>query len=118
MTEPIKQTMRIILLLLLFQFVAPVFISVVTLGADTNEDFKCAYHEQHNSIVIPQLLKETDETDSKEESLVVNLITLIDFTDHVSVLTESHETKITPINFRDQFDLLPPLFTLHRAFLI
>ena len=120
MTGSSKQhIMRIVLVALLFQFVSPVFLSVVTKGNNLcEESHGVTIHPQHSSIIAPQLLKEKDETESKLEELTINLVTLIDFTNQSSALTESHNTKIIPLVFSQRFDHQPPLFTLHRVFII
>jgi len=114
-----KQVMRIVLIALLIQFVSPVFLSVITQGTNPIHNIYPSLHAHHCSVVIPQLLKEKDESDSKVDGdATINYVALIDFTDHTSVLTQYHTYKITPFIFRDRFDHHPPLFTLHGVFII
>lgn len=111
--------MRIVLLALVFQFVSPVFMSVVTqAGIESDEHHGFTLHAQHSSIFIPLLLKEKDETEHKEEAPIINFFALIDFTDHAFVLTELHSIRLTPFAYHNRIDHHPPLFTLHRDFRI
>jgi hypothetical protein len=109
--------MRIVLALIVFQFVAPAFLSVVTQGAEPKREIS-GYHAPHSSIIVPVLLKEKEETEVKAENFNIGFVPLIDFTDHSLVLTELHETKFTPFVYRDRYDDHPPLFTLYNIFLI
>lgn len=118
MTGSPKHIMRIVIIALLFQFVSPAFFAVITQGADIRENDRATIHTPHSSIVIPQLLKEKDETEKNDDDFTINLVALIDFTHHSFVLTKSHESKFTPFVFHDRIDHHPPLFTLHRTFLI
>lgn len=111
--------LRLVLLALLIQFSSPVFFSVVAAGTSlTSKEGKTTLHTDHTSIVAPLLIKEKDESESESFNLFVNLVALIDFTDHSFVLTESHCYKIIPLLFHNRFDPRPPLFTLFRVFLI
>jgi len=113
-----KNTMRIVLVLLLFQFIAPAFFSVVASDAEPDNE-TTSYHLEHNAIVIPMVLREKEETEeSWNLSVHIDLTPLIDFTDQCFVLTELHKTKFTPFAFRDRYDDKPPLFTLHGALII
>jgi hypothetical protein len=118
MTELKNTIMRFVLVLMLFQFIAPAFISVISQGADAEKE-TTNYHAEHSSIIIPLFLKEKEETEeSRADDSHFDLIPLIDFKDHSFVLTELHETKFTPFIYRDRYDFQPPLFTLHGAFII
>lgn len=111
--------MRIVLLALIFQVVSPVFFSVVTQAASFNkETYEITAGIHHTSIIAPLLLKEKDESETKIESVDMNFVTLIDFTDHTSALIDLHETKIIPFVFHDRIDHQPPLFTLNSVFII
>ena len=112
------KVMRFVLLLLVVQFISPIFLSVITPGASTVENNHPKLHAHHCSIVAPQLLKEKDETETKISEVAVEFVALIDFKDHSSVLEEFHTNKFTPFIFRERIDHRPPLFTLHRVFLI
>lgn len=118
MKTPIH-ALRLVLLALLIQFSSPVFFSVITAGTPLiDQQGKATLHANHTSIVAPLLIKEKDESETDTFNFLVNLVALIDFTDHSSVLTERHAIKIKPLGFRDRFDLHPPLFTLFGVFLI
>jgi hypothetical protein len=112
-----KHIMRFVLALIVFQFIAPIFVSVVAQGAELNRETS-GYHSPHNSIIIPMLLKEKEETEARAETFDIDFVPLIDFKDHSFVLTELHATRFTPFVYRDRYDDQPPLFTLYGAFLI
>lgn len=63
--------MRVVLVLTLLQFFAPVFFTVSAQGADASRE-KCDYHPAHNSIPLPALLKEKEETESPMHSIFSN----------------------------------------------
>jgi hypothetical protein len=109
--------MRVVLVLTLFQFFTPVFFTVSAQDADPNKEIG-GYHPTHNSIVIPVLLKEKEETESRVDDADTDFIPLIDFSDHSFVLAEHHASRLTPFVYRYRYDHQPPLFTLHGAFLI
>ena len=118
MTGTIKHIMRIVLVLIVFQFIAPAFFPVVSQGAEPNKETSC-YHPLHSSIIVPLLLKEKEENEeSVSDNSTIHFIPLIDFTDHSFVLTELHENKFIPFVYRDRYDYQPPLFTLHGSFII
>jgi hypothetical protein len=112
--------MRFVLVLMMFQFIAPAFI--IAIGqTDGSKEGISSYHMENNSIVFPLFLKEKEETE--EESIRFDdahfvLVPLIDFTSQSFVLTELHETKFTPLLHRERYDVSPPLFTLHSTYLI
>jgi hypothetical protein len=110
--------MRVVLVLTLFQFFAPVFFTVSAQGVDPAQE-KCDYHPAHNSIVLPVLLKEKEETELRAgDAGDTDSIPLIDFSDHGFVLAELHASKFTPFVYSYRYNQRPPLFTLHSAFLI
>ncbi len=109
--------MRLVLVIIIFQFIAPAFISVVAQDTQPSKETS-GYHAQHSSIIVPILLKEKEETEesTSDDFSHVDFIPLIDFTDHSFALTELHETTFTPfVNF---YDYQPPLFALHGAYII
>jgi hypothetical protein len=117
MTGIARQLMRIVLLALLFQFLSPAFF----IGDDIVDDHHgTVLHAHHSTIVVPQLLKEKDETEEYESEIIdlVAFFPLIDFSDHSFVLTQLHESKFNPLAFSNHIDRHPPLFTMHRAFII
>lgn len=121
MTGISRQLMRIVLLALLFQFLSPAFFSVITQSSGVVDDHHGGVlHAHHSSIVVPQLLKEKDETEEFKADILdlVDFFPLIDFTDHSFVLTQLHESKFNPFAFSDRIDGHPPLFTLYRVFII
>ncbi len=112
--------MRFVLVLMLFQFIAPAFINAVCQNDESQPD-TVAYHTENSTLIFPQFLKEKEETEEESSHLEdshFDLVPLIDFTDHSFVLTESHETKFTPLLYRDRYDVSPPLFTLHNSYII
>jgi len=109
--------MRIVLVLLVFQFTAPAFLSVSAQGTEPSQE-TCGYHPLHNSLVIPILLKEKEETESRCDDSFTDFVALIDFSDHSCVLAEFHASRFTPFVYRSRYDHRPPLFTLYGAFLI
>lgn len=121
MTGISRQLMRIVLLALLFQFLSPAFFTVITQSDSLIDDHHgVVLHAHHSSIVVPQLLKEKDETEEYKTDILdlVDFFPLIDFTDHSFVLTQLHESKFNRFAFSNTIDRHPPLFTLHRAFII
>jgi hypothetical protein len=122
MTGISRQLMRIVLLALLFQFLSPAFFTVITQssGGVVEDHHSVVLHAHHSSIVIPQLLKEKDETEEFKADVLdlVDFFPIIDFTDHSFVLAQLHESKFNPFTFSDHIDRHPPLFTLYRTFII
>lgn len=114
-----QHIMKTVLIALVIQVVSPAFL----LREHANPVFSSdpSLHTHHCSLIIPQLLKEKEESDSDkktDDNATTSFVALIDFTDHTSVLTQYHEYKITPFAFQDRFDHLPPLFTLHGVYII
>jgi hypothetical protein len=111
--------MRVVLMALLIQILAPVFLPIVTLAADIQNDH-VVLHAHHSPIVIPQLLKEKedDETGFSHDIWVTDYITIIDFSDHTRILTQSHESRFVTCSFSEHIDLHPPLYTLFGVYII
>lgn len=112
--------MRFVLVLMLFQFIAPAFINVVSQDGESQKGIS-TYHAESNTIVFPLFLKEKEETEeesSRFDDAHFDVVPLIDFTDHSFVLTELHETRFTTLPYRDRYDVSPPLFTLHNSYII
>lgn len=111
--------MRIVLVLTVFQFIAPAFLSVVSQGAEPGKETSC-YHADHSSILVPLLLKEKEENEEtvSDNFATIDLVPLIDFTDHSFALAELHENKFVPFGYRDRYDHELPLFQLHGSYLI
>src|SRR3990170_1059047 len=119
MTRASKEMMKIALLLMLFQFLAPAFLPIALQG--TSKLDKLVYHVQHNSIVAPLLLKEKEEKDEKEHEeffSISGLAPLLDLTAHSSNLTASHKGKGTYFSNEHRYDSGPSLFTINCSFLI
>jgi len=117
MNETRIHIMRFVLVLLLFQFIAPAFPSVDAQDSVPDRE-TCVYHKLQHSIIIPVLLKEKEETESRSDDSFTGVIPLIDFSDHSYVLAEFHTSKFTPFIYHDRYDHRPPLFTLHGSYLI
>ena len=111
-----KEIMKIALVLMLFQFLAPAFLPIVLQGT-SNRD-KLVYHAQHSSIVAPLLLKEKDEKEHEEFFSISGLAPLLDLTAHSSNLTASHKGKCTYFSNEHRYDSGPSLFTINCSFLI
>jgi hypothetical protein len=112
--------MRFVLVLMMFQFIAPAFMYIVC-QSDESQKGALTYHTENSTIVFPQFLKEKEETEEESTRFSdahFDFIPLIDFTDQSFVLTELHETKFTPLLYRDRYDVSPPLFTLHSSYII
>lgn len=110
--------MRVVLIALLFQILAPVFLPIVTQAADFQSDH-AVLHAHHCSLVLPQLLKEKEGDEAKVHYDVLGTdFLIIDFSDHTSVLTQSHESKLTSCSFSEHIDLHPPLYTLFSVYII
>lgn len=113
-----KALMRIVIILLLVQFVTPAF-ARVNGQADIAPHEKTSYKASHDEsgITISVLLKENSEEENKTHEYAPLLTAeLIDFTFLTTVLTEHHS------RFYWDFHILctthQPLFKLHRVFLI
>lgn len=109
-----KALIRVILLLLLAQFVAPAFVQV---SSQDPIHEKNSYKPQHDSgIALSVLLKESSEEKSEANQKSHFIQALIDFSFHAIALKQSHT------NFYSHFSnerLIPdPLFKLHCVFLI
>ena len=111
--------MRVALLAILVQVIAPLFFSVRTLdNAFQSSLTGCSIHAEKHSVNAPTLLKEKDETETEEQDFTVELIPLIDFSSMASVLSAHHDIRIIPFLFFNKINFQPPLFTLHRVFII
>ncbi len=108
--------MRIVLLLMLFQFFAPCFFSVVAHEAPNTRDTN--YDIQHSSIVAPLLLKEKDEKELDKTSFTSNQTPLLDLTIHGSNLEATHSCNSSYVSSDVFYDSHPALFTSYCTFLI
>lgn len=118
MPQIITQVMRVVLLVLLFQFAAPAFLSVATPGMSGVQNKSVCYHTHHNSLVIPLFLKEKEEKEKEGKQEGIKLTPLIDFSIHSLVLTESHEALLNHLPYQFRYDYQPPLFSLFCTFII
>jgi len=90
-----KQVVRIALMVMLFQFVCPAFMSIVVQQIPTSKEI--TFSVQHTSIVAPMLLKEKDEQENEEFLVISNSAPLLDFTSHTINLIASHDNKSAAI---------------------
>lgn len=110
--------MRLIVILLLVQFVTPAFARVNT-QAEISHREKNSYKASHDEtgITISLLLKENSEEENKPHDLTPLLTAeLIDFTFLTTVLTEHHSRFYWDVHALRHAP--EPLFLLHRVFLI
>jgi hypothetical protein len=118
MNRDTKNMMRILLVLLLFQFVSPSLFSIVTLGS-VSEDAKTVVTPAHSSIVTPVFLKEQEEREHEETyTKPYELTSYIDFCNHSLSHTVSQSIIYKEYNQQDKLSCHPPLFKLHSTFLI
>ncbi|HEY9046611.1 MAG TPA: hypothetical protein VIN08_11975 [Ohtaekwangia sp.] len=123
MTGVSRQFMRMVLMVLLFQFLSPAFFTIVTQRGNLQQDnHGISVHAHHSSIVLPQLLKEKDESETEFKASAVadilNFVPLIDFTNHSFVLAQLHTSRLRSFVFHDRINHQPPLFTLHSVYII
>jgi|GEM_PF-1862044 hypothetical protein len=86
-----KQIVRIVLLVMLFQFVGPSFLPITTQREAVSKETTIGI--QHTSIVVPVLLKDKDETENTETTSHPVLALLIDLSSHVINLSAAHDNK-------------------------
>jgi hypothetical protein len=112
-----RQIIRMALLLMLFQFLAPAFMPPAV--QDFLSDKITVIHPQHSSIVAPLFLKEKEEEEKEDGDFftVSRSAPLLDFTSHSFNLTASHGNKYSVFPQQHGFPQ-PPLFTLFCTFLI
>jgi len=110
-----KQIVRVALILLLFQFLAPAFLPMVV--QEIPADRETAFHPQHNSIVVPLLLKENDEKEHDDVFTSEGMPPLLDLAAHGVNLIASYQNKLTIVSAPDSYPQRP-LFTLFCTFLI
>jgi len=106
---------RIGLVLMVFQFLAPAFMPVVV--QEMPSDKVTAYHAQHNSVIAPMFLKEKDEKEHEEFFSITGSTQLLDLTSHSFNLAASHASR--QLIVQDDYRLPhQPLFSLFCTFLI
>lgn len=111
-----KSAMRIALALMLFQLFAPIVFPVM--GQENLNTNTLNYHAQHNSSVLPILLKEKEEKEYEESLSNENLILILDLSTHSANLTATHNFKSNHTRSNLSYALQPALFTRHCSFLI
>lgn len=110
-----KHIVRVALLVMLFQFVCPAFLSIVVQQIPTDKE--TSFSVQHTSIIAPMLLKEKDEQEGSEVLVDTKFAPLLDLSRHSSNLTASHKNKYSDFDEGDGLTQ-PPLFTMFCSFLI
>ncbi|MDH4298123.1 MAG: hypothetical protein OEV74_17735 [Cyclobacteriaceae bacterium] len=111
-----RQIVRIALVMMLFQFLAPSFMPL-TAHQTFNEKVN-AYNVQHNSIVAPTLLKEQDEKEGTDFTPASNPTQLLDLASHSFNLEASHKKKYCKFTEDEHGFLEPPLSILFCTLLI
>ena len=107
---------RMVLFVMLFQFLCPAFMPLVVQDIPTGKE--TAFHVQHTSIVAPMLLKEKDEKeDSDFFSVLAESTPILDLTSHSFNLTAAHGTKFSKFTEEKAFNR-PPRFALFCTLLI
>jgi hypothetical protein len=91
-----KQIVRVALILLLFQFLAPAFLPLVV--QEIPADRETAFHPQHNSLVVPLLLKENDEKEHDDVVTSEGMPPLLDLAAHGVNLIASYKNKLTIVS--------------------
>lgn len=115
MTGISKQIVRIALLVMLFQFVCPAFLPIVTQRDAVSKETTVSV--QHTSIVIPMLLKEKDEKENAEFSSDSDAAPLLDLSSHSLNLTAAHDNKHAEV-YEEHGVTHPPLFRMFCTLLI
>jgi hypothetical protein len=108
--------LRIVIFALLLQVLCPLFTTIASeypVAANT-----ATLHAEHHSVTAPVLYKEKEEGEERSEDFTVELVQLIDFTEHSYVLSDYHSFRISPLRYHHLIDYQPPLFALHGVFLI
>lgn len=106
---------RLVFAVLLFQFFAPAFLNTSIPKQETT----VSIHKSYEGIRFPVLLKEKDETESREDRHHgVSLPILIDFSHASLALRLTHELKFQLDSHDVRFNYSPPLHKLYRTFII
>jgi len=106
---------RLIFTVLLFQFFGPAFLNT---SIDRHES-TITIHKSYDGIRFPVLLKEKDETESREDRHhIFNPHILIDLSYVCRALTLTHELEFQLSSHDLRFNYSPPLHKLYRTFLI
>ena len=108
---------RIVLVLLLVQFLAPAFMPF----AEAEANDKATVCQSHNdSVQFPALLLESEEKEweSQQRMLELTLIPLIDFDTLSLTLTRFHTIRLTAYPIPGRVDYLPPVYLLNCIYRI
>ncbi len=111
-----KKIVKLALILILFQFFAPCFLPVTI--QEISPANSQSVHAQHNSLVVPFLLKEKDEKEHEGFSCESDLSPLLDLTIHSFNLTASHTSKNIYCSDERWYDPQPTLYLRNNTFLI
>jgi hypothetical protein len=116
MSRTTEHVIRMVLFVMLFQFLCPAFMPLIVQEIPTGKE--TAFHVQHTSIVAPMLLKEKDEKeDSDIFSVVAESAPILDLTSHSFNLTAAHGSKFSKFT-EEKASNRPPRFALFCTLLI
>jgi hypothetical protein len=100
-----RQTIRIALITMLFQFLVPAFVPLA--AQDHPTDKVSSYDVQHTSVVVPTFLKEQDEKEDSDFFPASSSTPLLDFATHASNLVAAHKKKYSQCANVEGFLLAP-----------
>ena len=104
-----RQIVRLALFVMLFQFICPAFLPIVTQRDAVSKETSVS--QQHTSIVIPLLLKEKDEKENAEFTSNSDPAPLLDLSSHSINLTAAHDIKHAEV-YEEHGLTRPPLFQM------
>lgn len=110
-----KQIVRTALFVMLFQFICPAFLPIVTQRDSISKETSVS--TQHTSIVVPLLLKEKDEKENAEFTSDSDAAPLLDLSSHGSNLTAAHDNKHAAV-YEEHGIARPPLIRMLCTLLI
>jgi hypothetical protein len=110
-----RQIVRIALFVMLFQFICPAFLPIVSQRGAVSKETTVS--QQHTSIVAPLLLKEKDEKENAEFTSNADPAPLLDLSSHSINLTAAHDIKHAEV-YEEHGITRPPLFQLLCTFMI
>lgn len=105
-----------VIAVLLLQVVLPVFDSMNTNAFDSHNSSDL--HSPAHSILAPALLKDKEETEGEVEHITVQLFQIFDFSDHTTLLSRFHKTKLFSSVFHECIVNRPAIFILNSLYLI
>lgn len=109
---------RMVLLLLLFQFISPACLPIETQNFDAGNEKSPCLHLAHNWLIISLALQENEENKFEENVADFNVLQLLDYSGHSRALTELLHGKFKPISSPVRYTLQPRLFTIFCTYLI